>query len=166
MRTLRLALRQARFENKAFWRNPAAAFFTFFFPIMFLVLFNLLFGDNTVEIDGGVTKESRFFVPGIMAFAVVSASYTNIAMNVTFARDQGLLKRLRGTPLPPIAYILGRMGQAVLVALILVLIIIGFGALFYGVEPRASALPAFILALLIGAATFCSLGLAITAFIP
>src|SRR5205823_4280676 len=119
-------------------------FFTFFFPIMFLVLFNLLFGDNMVEVEGGVTKESHFFVPGIMAFAVVSACYTNIAMNVTFARDQGLLKRLRGTPLPPVAYILGRMGQAVLAALILVLIVIGFGPLFYGLEPRATSLPAFI----------------------
>ena len=50
MNTVRLAVRQALYENRAFWRNPAAAFFTFFFPLMFLVLFNLLFGNDTFDI--------------------------------------------------------------------------------------------------------------------
>jgi ABC-2 type transport system permease protein len=164
--TAMLALRQARFENKAFWRNPAAAFFTFFFPLMFLVLFNLLFGNNTLQFPGGTVKESTFYVPAIMCFAVISACYTNIAMNVTFARDQGLLKRLRGTPLPPLAYLLGRMAQAVLVALVLVVIVTAFGVIFFGVHLRAAALPGFSVTLVVAAASFCSLGLAVTTFIP
>jgi len=166
MRTALLALRQARFENKAFWRNPAAAFFTFFFPIMFLVLFNLLFGNDTIQVNGGTAKESTFYVPAIMSFAVISACYTNIAMNVTFARDQGMLKRLRGTPLPPLAYLLGRMTQAVLVALVLVVIVIAFGRIAFGVHLRTAAIPGFVVTLVVAAASFCSLGLAITSFIP
>src|SRR5262249_19294204 len=145
MNTLLLAVRQTRFEARAFWRNPAAAFFTFFFPIMFLVLFNLLFGNNSIEVKGGITKESNFFVPGLMAFSLVSACYTNIAMIVTFARDQGFLKRLRGTPLPPLAYLLGRVGQSIIVAFILVVIVIAFGRVIYGVELRTEAIPAFVL---------------------
>jgi ABC-2 type transport system permease protein len=166
MSFISLALRQARFENKAFWRNPAAAFFTFFFPIMFLVLFNLLFGNDTLKINGGTAKQSTFYVPAIMCFAVISACYTNIAMNVTFARDNGVLKRLRGTPLPPLAYLLGRMAQAVLVALILVVLVIVFGRVFFGVHLRTAAVPGFVITLVLAAAAFCSLGLAITTFIP
>ncbi len=79
MSTAGLTLKQFRYNNKAFWRNPAAAFFTFAFPIMFLVIFNALFG------------EAEFFVPGIAAFGIVSACYTNIAMSVTFLREEGVL---------------------------------------------------------------------------
>ena len=48
-----LALRQVKYENTAFWRNPAAAFFTFVFPLMFLVIFNLLFGNRELDVQGG-----------------------------------------------------------------------------------------------------------------
>ena len=85
-----LALRQIGYENRAFWRNPPAAFFTFAFPLLFMVIFNVLFGADA----------ARFFTPAIMVFGVVTATYTNLAMTVTIARDEGILKRLRGTPLP------------------------------------------------------------------
>ena len=58
MNSLVLALRQIRYENRAFWRNPAAAFFTVVFPLMFLVIFNLLFGNNTLELPQGDAKTS------------------------------------------------------------------------------------------------------------
>ena len=66
MSTIMLALRQARYDNRAFWRNPAAAFFTFFFPLMFLVIFNVAFGDEPLELDRGNVDPSSFFVPGIV----------------------------------------------------------------------------------------------------
>src|SRR6185295_13214248 len=99
MRTLTLAFKQAKFDNRVFWRNPAAPFFTFVFPIMFLVVFNLAF-DGDVDVEGGKVKAATFFVPGIMALSMVSACYTNIAMSLVYARDFGVLKRIRGTPLP------------------------------------------------------------------
>jgi ABC-2 type transport system permease protein len=110
MNGLKLLLRQVSNENRTFWRNPAAAFFTVVFPLMFLVIFNLLFGNNQIDVHGGVTDESTFYVPAIVAFAVISACYTNIAMMVCGARDRGLLKRIRGTPLPPWAFLGGRIG--------------------------------------------------------
>ena len=78
MNTVRLALRQARYQNTAFWRNPAAAFFTIVFPLMFLVIFNLLFGNQDVQADGGTFSLSTFYVPGIAVFALVGACYTNV----------------------------------------------------------------------------------------
>ena len=154
MSTVALTLRQVRYQNKAFWRNPAAAFFTFAFPIMFLVIFNALFG------------EAQFFVPGIAAFSIVSACYTNIAMSVTLARDEGVLKRMRGTPLPAAAYLGARIIHAIFLAYLLVGIIALFGTLFYSVDLPTSTVPAFLLSVGIASAVFCALGLAITTRIP
>lgn len=167
MSDLSLALRQFKFENRSFWRNPAAAFFTFLFPLMFLFIFNLAFGNEEVEISGGTTNVSTvFIIPAITAFSIISACYTNIAMTVALSRDAGILKRMRGTPLPPWGFLFGRISQAVFVALILVLIVILAGVLFYDVDVPSSTLPAFLVTLIVGAATFCSLGIAITCVIP
>ena len=166
MNALVLALRQVRYENRAFRRNPAAAFFTLVFPLMFLVIFNLLFGNNRMDVPGGTTTTSTFFVPAIAAFSVINACYTNVAMSVSISRDQGLLKRIRGTPLPTWGFLFGRIAHAVLVAFVLVAIVTAAGALFYDVDTPTNTLPAFLITLAIGAAAFCSLGLAVTALIP
>ena len=154
MSTAALTMRQVRYNNKAFWRNPAAAFFTFAFPLMFLVIFNALFGD------------AEFFVPGIAAFGILSASYSNLAMSMTFLREEGVLKRVRGTPLPPGSFLVARVVHAIFLAYILVAIMAIFGAVFYDVALPTDTLPAFILAIGVEAACFCALGLAVTALIP
>ena len=166
MNAVVLTLRQSRYENRAFWRNPAAAFFTFVFPFMFLVIFNVVFGDSEIEVKGGSVDTSTFYVPAILALSVISACYTNVAMLIAFSRDAGVLKRVRGTPLPAVAFLLGRILQATSVALLLVLIVIGAGVVFYGVDAPTDRLPALVVTLLVGAAAFCALGLAISALIP
>jgi ABC-2 type transport system permease protein len=161
------ALRQVRFTNKSFWRNPASAFFTFAFPLMFLVIFTTLFGNDEIPVVGGVTVSvSTFYVAAISAFSVITACYTNIAIGVSFQRDAGILKRTRGTPLPPWAYLCGRVVHSTIIALILVAICAAFGVLFYDAEVPTRTLPAFLVTLLVGAAAFSALGLAITALIP
>src|SRR5688572_4714966 len=100
MTSVSLALRQLKYENKAFWRNPAAAFFTVVLPLVFLGIFNTIFGNEEIDIPGGTASTSTFYVPAIVALSVISACYTNIAISLTFSRDQGTLKRIRGTPLP------------------------------------------------------------------
>ncbi len=163
MSDIGLALRQIRFEHRAFWRNPAAAFFTFVFPLIFMVLFNTLFGGG----DGPPGQRAAdFFTPAIITFSVINATYTSIVMLVVAARERGLLKRVRGTPLPPWIYLAGRVGQAVSVALLLVVIVAAFGALFYDVAVPWSRLPALILTLAVGAAAFCAMGLAVTSIVP
>lgn len=166
MSDARLAVRQVAYENRAFWRNPPAAFFTFVFPLIFLVLFNLLFGDDTLELGGRTVASSQFYVPAIAAFSIVTATFTNLAIGVSFARDQGLLKRLRGTPLPAWAYLFGRVGHAVLVTILLVAIVTVAGALFYSVDVPTGTLGALAVSVVAGAFTFSSLGLAMTAVVP
>jgi ABC-2 type transport system permease protein len=160
------ALRQVMFTNKAFWRNPASAFFTLVFPIMFLVIFSLLFGNQNITVAGLKTTVATFYVPAITAFAVITACYTNIAIGLSFQRDSGVLKRIHGSPLPSWAYMFGRIAHSVLLSVLLVIICAGFGRLFYGAALPTHTLPAFLLTLVVGAATFCALGIAITAAVP
>jgi ABC-2 type transport system permease protein len=173
MSDLGLALRQVRFQNKAFWRNPAAAFFTFAFPLMFLVIFTALFGNDTVCLTAvrpcpaaAEVSTSTFYVASITAFSVITACYTNIAMGVAFSREEGTLKRIKGTPLPGWSYLTARILHAVFVALILVVVCVAFGAAFYDASVPTSTLPSFLFTLVVGAASFCALGLAATALIP
>ncbi len=161
-----LALRQVRYENRAFWRNPVAAFFTFAFPLMFLVIFNLLFGNRDLELPGGTVNTSTFYVPAIVALSVIYACYNNVAIGLSFARDMGLLKRVHGTPLPGWSYMFGRIGHSVLVSVLLVAIVTAAGVLFYNVDLPTNTLPAFLVSLVVGAATFCALGLAVMTVIP
>jgi ABC-2 type transport system permease protein len=167
MNSLTLALRQVAYTNKAFWRNPASAFFTFAFPLMFLVIFTAIFGSGLVKTASGVTvSTSTFYVPAIAAFSVITACYTNIAIGLSFTRDTGVLKRIHGTPLPAWSYLAGRIIHAVLMAVLLVALCAGFGAVAYHATLPSSGLPAFLLTLIVGAASFCALGIALTAFIP
>ena len=109
MSELALTARQVRYTNKAFWRNPAAAFFTFVFPLMFLVIFATLLGSGTVTLESGREfNQSTYYVASMAAFSVITACYTNLAIGVTFQRDAGILKRTRGTPLPREAPTWGR----------------------------------------------------------
>ena len=165
MTTLRLALRQAAYENRSFRRNPPAAFFTVVFPIMFLVIFNVLFGNDEIEVGSGTTNASTFYVPAIAALSIVSACYTNVAMSVALTRDLGVLKRLRGTPLPPAAYLGGVIIHVTGVALAMVAFVVVVGRVFYDVEIVARTIPAFVLSIVVGAAAFSALGLATTGFI-
>jgi ABC-2 type transport system permease protein len=167
MSDLKRALLQVWYTNKAFRRNPAAAFFTLVFPIMFLVIFSVIFGNNQMHLAVGVTVNvATFYVPAIAAFSVITACYTNIAMGLTFSRDAGVLKRTRGSPLPAWVFLFGRIVHSVLIAVLLVAICAAFGAIFYHATLPTRTLPAFALTLVIGAAAFCALGVAMTAAIP
>jgi ABC-2 type transport system permease protein len=167
MRSGRLILRQAYYTNKAFWRNPAAAFFTFAFPLMFLVIFTALLGNGEVIIGGKSVQQSTYYVAAMAAFSVITACFTNIAMAVSFQRDAGVLKRVRGTPLPAGAYLMARVLHAMFIAVILVILCAAFGAAFYDASiPGGATLLKVVVVLLVGGASFAALGLAETAVVP
>jgi ABC-2 type transport system permease protein len=167
MNTVRLTGVQLRYVNKAFWRNPASAFFTFAFPLMFLVIFTALLGHSTVELGNRSVNTSTYYVASMACFSVITACFNNIASAVSFQREDGVLKRAHGTPLPGAAFLGARIAHAVLVAVLLVAITTAFGRAVYQAEvPTGLSLARFIVTLLVGAAAFCALGLAATAVIP
>jgi ABC-2 type transport system permease protein len=159
---------QVRTTNKAFWRNPASAFFTFAFPLMFLVIFTALLGTGTAEIAPGVEiQQDSYYVAAMAAFSVITATYTNLAISVTFTRDAGILKRTRGTPLPGRIYLSGRLTHAILISIVLVVITSAFGVAFYDAEvPTGVLLWENLVTVIVGAMAFSALGLATTAIVP
>ena len=161
-----LALRQVRYQNRSFWRNPTVAFFTFLLPLIFLVILNALLGNNIRQLPGGQAELAYFYVPSMVALSIINACYTSLVMTISIARDDGVLKRVRGTPLPGWAYLFGRIAHTTLVMLLLVAIVVAFGSLFYGVDLPARTLPAFALSVVVGAAAFSALGLALASFTP
>ncbi len=155
---------QLRYEQKAFWRNPAAAFFSFAFPVVLFVLFGALFGGSKGVGLGGV-EGIDYYTPAITAYGVMSACFTNLAITATFRREQGLLKRVRGTPLPPAGYLGGLVASSMVTSLILAVVIVAFGVAAYGASLPSDWL-GLVATVLAGSAVFCSLGLATTVIIP
>ena len=165
MSDLALAVRQVRYTNRAFWRNPASAFFTIVFPLMFLVIFTAIFGGTTTTPFGEI-KTSNYYIPAIAAFSIITATYTNLAISTTFLRDAGILKRIQGSPLPGWAYLFGRIVHAILVSFLLVIVVVVFGVAFYGATVPSDRLLPFVVTILVGSASFSALGLAVTTIVP
>ena len=152
-----LAWRQYRLERKMFWRNPTAAFFSFVLPLIFLFLFGAVFSGSQANLD--------VLVPGIAGLSVMATTFNALATQMTFLREQGVLKRVRGTPLPGTSYLSGIIGSAATNAVIQILIIIVAGKFFFGLGwPKDWAELALFTVL--GVACFASMGVAFSHVIP
>jgi ABC-2 type transport system permease protein len=152
-----LAWRQYRLERRMFWRNPSAAFFNFLLPLLFLGFFGAILHGNQRELDR--------LVPGIAGMAVMSTTFTALAYNIVFLRERGVLKRIRGTPLPTGSYFGGVAANAVTNAALQIAIITVAGKLFFGIDwPRDwGELVVFAVA---GVVCFAALGVAFAHAIP
>lgn len=166
MSDLALVVHQARYDVKAFVREPAALFFTVILPLIFLILFVALFGNADVEVGDQTVSGSTYYVPGIITLSIISATFVNLAMILTNERETGQLKRMRGTPLPQWVFIAGRVSMSVLVALGMTVLMLVIGVLVYGVDLPGLPMVGFSVTALVGAAAFAALGIALTAAIP
>ncbi|HEY7074615.1 MAG TPA: ABC transporter permease [Solirubrobacteraceae bacterium] len=161
-----LAVHQSRYDLKQFLREPASVFFTAILPLIFLVLFVAIFGNNRTEINGNLIQTSTYYLPAILALSIVNATFVNLAIWVTITRDRGQLKRLRATPIPPWAIVTGRAYSALVVAAAMTVLVCGAGVLFYGVSLPSNALPGALITLFVGTLSFSALGFAAAALIP
>jgi ABC-2 type transport system permease protein len=159
-----IVLHQFRFDQKVFWRNPAAVFFTAALPLIFLFMLATFFKNS--EISGLDVKGSTYYVPAIISLAVISATTVKLATNLPAEREAGQLKRVRGTPLPPAAFVAGRVGNSLVISVIMVVLVSVIGALVYGVAIPTNTLPAMLVTLAVGAFSFSCLGFALAAAIP
>jgi ABC-2 type transport system permease protein len=154
---LRTTWYQYRLERRMFWRNPSAAFFNFALPLVFLTLFGAVFSANQSDLN--------VIVPGIAGMSVMSTTFTALAFNMTFLREQGVLKRIRGTPLPASAYLSAIASNAITNTAIQIVIITVAGKAFFGIDwpPEPLSLVVFVA---VGVACFASLGVALSHVIP
>jgi len=163
-RDLGLVFWQVRYEQRAFWRNRARAFFSFLFPIVFLVIFATLYEGQSLAHHKEIPY-NVFFVPGILAYGVITATFVNMAMSTSVLRDEGVFKRIQGTPLPRWVYVAARIISAVLIVAAMTALTLLLGRFAYGVHVRGSTLPGFALSLLVGCACFAALGIGIVRLI-
>jgi ABC-2 type transport system permease protein len=154
---LSLAWRQYRLERRLFWRNPSAAFFNFLLPLLFLVFFGAIFNGNQ--------HDHNVIVPGIAGMSVMSTTFSALAFNMTFLREQGVLKRIRGTPMPGSSYLLGLAGHAITNTAVQIAIVTVAGRVFFGTGwPKDW--PELVLFVAAGVLCFASLGVALSHAIP
>ncbi len=154
---LALTWRQYRLERRMFWRNPSAAFFNFVLPLLFLIGGGAILHGNQAQLNK--------LVPAIAGMSVMSTTFTALAYNIVFLRERGVLKRIRGTPLPAGSYFGGVACNAVTNTALQIAIIVIAGRAVFGIGwPRDWVeLIVFVLA---GVVCLAALGVAFAHVIP
>ena len=162
-RVVTLAARQALMEQRTFWRSAEYALFTFALPLALL----LLIGSTTAngDLPGTHVEGQMIFVPSIIAFGVIVAAYVNLGAKLATLRHDGVLKRIRTTPLPSGAYIGGLLVSTVATVVFITTATGMVGWLAFGAAPRPGELLALAAGLVLGTVCFATLGLAISSVI-
>ena len=121
---------QIRYEQLSFWRNPQSAFFTFLFPVVIIAIFGALFrGASGSSYFYGLSA-LQYYVPTIAAISVLGACYSQLAIVLSTRRQNGILKRVRATPLPAWTYFLGLLAHCIMISAVDVALIVGIGSAF------------------------------------
>jgi ABC-2 type transport system permease protein len=160
---LRLVVHQARYDALSFLRNRQARFATLFLPVMFLVIFVGVFGNERIGPEH--VKSSTYYVPGISALALISSSFTSLVIGVVAQRELGILKRWRATPVPAWVLVAGRTLTAVGISLLVMVVVVAIGTLAYGVKLPVATLPGVAVTAIVGSAAFACLGYAVSTLI-
>jgi ABC-2 type transport system permease protein len=151
-----------RTEQKLFWRNREAAFFTFFLPIIFFLIFGSIYGNSTITKEH--IRAAPFLEAGMIGYGVASTAFAGLAITMVIRRESGVLKRIRATPLPPATYLLAVLISTFIVFLIEASLIVAIGRALFDVA-LPDRLGSLFLLLAIGAACFAAMGLGLTGFV-
>jgi ABC-2 type transport system permease protein len=169
MSDVSLVVTQTRYGFKTLFRTPRVLVFSVLFPVLLLVLFCSIFttGKNaTVEFHGHMVDTATYFTAGIMAYAVMTSAFSTLAVAITARRERGELKRLRGTPLPPWTFMVSQVLRSVLTVALMVAGLLLIGHFAFDVSIPGKTVPGLIVYDVLGTATFCTLGIALTALTP
>jgi len=152
---------QFRADLRCFARNTQSRFFTFALPVLLLLTFGLIFNNTTAHVPGGLVNESIYYVPAIIAFGLITATFSNLTATIVQIREAGIYKRRRATPVPASAVIAARALVAVVTALGITALLLGIGWVAFGATIPGRSAPAFVAAVFVGAAAFACLGFAL-----
>jgi ABC-2 type transport system permease protein len=160
---MRLWVHELRVEQLLFWRNREAAFFTFFLPVIFFLIFGAVYGSEKIKKENNI-KASYFLEAGMIGYGVAATCFAGLGISLVVRRESGVLKRIRATPLPPATYILGVLGSTFIVFLIEAVLIIVIGRTLFSVAVP-NALLSLLVVLALGALAFAAMGLGITGLV-
>lgn len=157
---MRLVAHQLANEQRLFWRSRELAFFTFALPIVFFVLLGSVYGDEEIE---GV-KGSAYLLAGMLGYGVAATAFAGLAITTVIRREDGVLKRLRGTPLPASSYVAAVLGSTMLVFALEAVVLVLLGRLLFGV-PFPDRWLSLVGLILLGALAFAGMGLGLTGIV-
>jgi ABC-2 type transport system permease protein len=150
---------------KSTLRTPRAAFFTIVFPVLLLVLLDATSGGRDIEVPGGMVSYAQYFTPSLAVYGLSVACYALPIFGLTAARDAGILKRVRGTPLPPWVYLSSWACGAILTGLATMTLVMLVGVAAFGVDVYPSLLPAAVVTAVVGGASLAALGIAVSTYV-
>jgi ABC-2 type transport system permease protein len=157
-----LFLHELKTEQVLFWRNREAAFFTFFLPVIFFLVFGSIYGKSVITKEH--IKAAPFLEAGMIGYGVASTAFAGLAITMVIRRESGVLKRIRATPLPASTYLIAVLASTFITFMIEATVLIILGKLLFSVALPARPLSLF-LVLVIGAAAFAAMGLGLTGYV-
>jgi ABC-2 type transport system permease protein len=157
-----LFLHELKTEQMLFWRNREAAFFTFFLPVIFFLVFGSIYGNSTITKEH--IRAAPFLEAGMIGYGVASTAFAGLAITMVIRRESGVLKRIRATPLPPWTYLVAVLVSTFITFIVEAVLLIVLGRLLFSVAVPTRLLSLFVV-LVIGAACFAALGLGLTGFV-
>ena len=167
MSDIALVLRQAGYGLRSLSRNPRALVFTIAFPIVLLLLFASIFakgGTATTRFGGSEIDTDAYFTAGIIAYAIMMACFSSLAITLTTERESGQLKRFRGTPVPAWTFIVARIVRSIVLVAAMTVALLLLARLAFGVHVSRAGLAELVVFIVLGTAAMCALGIAITTF--
>jgi ABC-2 type transport system permease protein len=157
---VKVFVREILAQQRLFWRSREAAFFTFLLPIIFLLLLGSAYGDE--EVDG--IPASTYLLAGLLGYGIVATAFAGLAITIVVRRESGVLKRIRGTPLPASTYLAAVISSILVVIALEVVSQLLVGRFFLDAAWPAAPL-SLAVAIVLGSAAFAALGLAITGLV-
>jgi ABC-2 type transport system permease protein len=158
-----LFVHELRAEQLLFWRNREAAFFTFFLPVIFFLIFGSIYGDDRIAKEGGI-RGAAFLEAGMIGYGVAATCFAGLGISMVVRRESGVLKRIRATPLPGPTYLAAVLASTFVVFLIEAALIVGLGRVLFSVHVP-SRIFSLLAVLLLGAVAFAALGLGVTGLV-
>jgi ABC-2 type transport system permease protein len=152
---------QVGYDLRGFLRNARAMVFTVVMPVVLLLLFNAIFSGST-DFQGSSVSASNYFTPAIVAYSIMLAGYSSLLIAVVTARERGIIKRFRGTPMPGWIYLAALVVQSIVTVAATVAVLVAMGMAFYDLRLDAQSLVGLVVYTLLGTATMCAIGLALT----
>jgi hypothetical protein len=159
---VRLFVHELKTEQILFWRNREAAFFTFFLPVIFFLVFGSIYGNSTITKEH--IRAAPFLEAGMIGYGVASTAFAGLAITMVIRRESGVLKRIRATPLPPWTYLMAVLVSTFITFLVEAALLIVLGRLLFSVAIPTRPL-SLLVALVIGAGAFAAMGLGLTGFV-
>jgi ABC-2 type transport system permease protein len=160
---VRLFLHELRAQQVLFWRNREAAFFTFFLPVIFFLIFGSIYGDDRIENEGGI-RGAAFLEAGMIGYGVAATCFAGLGISMVVRRESGVLKRIRATPLPGSTYIAAILASTFVIFLIEAALIVGLGRVLFSVDVP-NKLFSLLAVLVLGAVAFAAMGMGITSLV-